>query len=344
VVVTITRRSDARKGRQPSAPDETRPHESAESKQMEQAEEAGGADEPGEEGPASIRRGSKKDYRGRVSPGRKRNVPGSENTKAPMDSDCGCGGTKGKKGGCSCGGKKDGDTSRGPGELYAPSTAPIRQKNARDGSCGMRRGDSLTVHEYLAACDLGIQNQPSSYIRARHDAAERRDLKCGRGAIRQGQKCTKGTAQQVNPQVQAARNIQAKQAKTGSFIEFSSYNKRTGALRPEGPSVGTQLGQAAKGVGLGVLEAGKWVSGYNLGKTIASGVTQGKNEKASFGTKAATILGTTLLLNPIAGVGAARRFSRNNDLKQHAANQKKERAWRRSVGYRDSIWAQGFQP
>lgn len=106
---------------------------------------------------------------GKVS--RKRSAKGAKSTKAPMDGDCGCGGGKAKK--CTC-----------------------------DGGCGgyakkMDRSDALTPQEYLAACDLGVQGRSRSYIRARLDAAERLDLKCGKGSISPGEKCTKGAAQKV---------------------------------------------------------------------------------------------------------------------------------------------------
>ena len=106
---------------------------------------------------------------------RKRSAKGAKNTKAPMD-----GGMYGKKpmdAECGCKGKKGGKC---------------------DGSCG-KKMDSLTPQEYLAACDLGIQGRSRSYIRARLDAAERLDLKCGAGSISEGEKCTKGTAQRVDP-------------------------------------------------------------------------------------------------------------------------------------------------
>lgn len=108
---------------------------------------------------------------------RKRSAKGAKNTKPatdggmygkkPMDGDCGCM-SKGRKGTC-------------------------------DGSCGkkMDRNDALTPQEYLAACELGIQGRSRAYIRARLDAAERLDLKCGKGSISEGEKCTKGTAQKV---------------------------------------------------------------------------------------------------------------------------------------------------
>ena len=111
---------------------------------------------------------------------RKRSAKNANNTKAPMD-----GGMDGKKpmdGECGCTGKKGGKC---------------------DGNCGgamRKRGDAaLTPHEYLDACDLGIQDRSRSYIRARLDAAERLDLKCGKGSISKGEKCSKGAATAVNP-------------------------------------------------------------------------------------------------------------------------------------------------
>lgn len=221
---------------------------------------------------------------------RKRSAKGAKQTKAPMD------GMYGKKPmdgeGCGCMGKG--------------------RKGKCDGNCGkkMDRADALTPQEYLAACELGIQGRSRSYIRARLDATERLDLKCGNGAISKGEKCTKGTA-----------------------------------TRAQGPSAAVRVGQGLKGAGLGALEAGKWLSGYNIGKTIASGVTQGQNQKANTGAKAASIIGSGLLLGPVGAIGAARRLGGfgSTDLQQHASNQKKERKWRKSVGYRDgTTYAKGF--
>lgn len=220
---------------------------------------------------------------------RKRSAKGAKHTKAPMD-----GGMYGKKPmdgeGCNCG----------------------KRKAKCDGSCGkkMDRNDALTPQEYLAACELGIQGRSRSYIRARLDAAERLDLKCGKGSISQGEKCTKGPA-----------------------------------TKAQGPSAAVQVGQAAKGAGRGVLEAGKWVSGYNIGKTLATGITGGKNEKASGGAKTAAVLGSTLLTGVSGGLGAARRVGAfgMTDLQQHAQNEKKEKAWRKSVGYKDGMYAKGFK-
>jgi hypothetical protein len=111
----------------------------------------------------------------------------------------------------------------------------------------------------------------------------------------------------------------------------------------KGPSVAVQAGQTLKAVGRGALETVKWTSGYNLGKTIATGMTGGKNEKATSG-KAAAIITSGLLFGPQAALGAARRVGSfgATDLQQHAKNEKKEKQWRHSVGYRDSVYASGF--
>jgi hypothetical protein len=129
--------------------------------------------ESAESAAEETREGAEPDDAPKGKTNRKRSAKGVKSTKAPMDGDCGCGGGKAKK--CTC-----------------------------DGGCGgyakkMDRSDALTPQEYLAACDLGIQGRSRSYIRARLDAAERLDLKCGKGSISPGEKCTKGAAQQVAP-------------------------------------------------------------------------------------------------------------------------------------------------
>lgn len=191
------------------------------------------------------------------------------------------------------------------------------RKGKCDGSCG-KKMDSWCIGEK----GTELINQ-------------RLDLKCGKGAISKGEKCHKGPASSV--QLQAAKKA-AGSVSVSRPVTVSSYGK--------GPNALVRAGQAAKSVGRFGLETVKWTSGYNIGKTIASGVTQGKNEKGSTGAKVASIAGSTLLLNPIAGLGAARRTGAlgMTDLQQHALNEKKEKKWRKSVGYRDgSPYAKGFK-
>lgn len=184
------------------------------------------------------------------------------------------------------------------------------EKEVEDGDCGMKK-DSLAPLEYLDACDLGIQSRSRTYIRARLDAESRLDLKCGKGAISQGEKCHKGAATKS---------------------------------KSKGPSALVQTGQAAKSVGLGALEAAKWVSGYNIGKFITTGATGGKNEKGTSGQKVGATVGSFLIGGPVTAIGAARRAGAfgKTDLQQHAENEKREKKWRKSVGYADSIFAAGI--
>jgi hypothetical protein len=141
----------------------------------------GKAHESAESAAEETREGAEPDDAPKAKGSRKRSAKNSKSTKAPMD-----GGMYGKKPmdgeGCNCG----------------------KRKAKCDGSCAkkMDRNDSLTPQEYLAACELGIQGRSRSYIRARLDAAERLDLKCGKGSISEGEKCTKGTAQKALPKNQ----------------------------------------------------------------------------------------------------------------------------------------------
>lgn len=132
----------------------------------------GEMEEPEKEDPEEEEMDSSAGRRPRGS--RKRSAKGAKNTKAPMDAEgsCSCG-KKGKA--CSCG------------------------KAMKDAGCGMKkRSDALTAPEYLAACELGIQDRSRTYIRARLDVMDaRNDLKCGKGAISQGEKCHKGPATAV---------------------------------------------------------------------------------------------------------------------------------------------------
>lgn len=126
----------------------------------------GKAHEMGETPTEETREGAEPDDAPK-STSRKRSAKNAKNTKAPMDSDCGCGGKKG----ASC-----------------------------DGDCGkkMGRNDALTPQEYLAACDLGIQGRSRAYIRSRLDSTARLDKKCGASGIPDNAKCTKGSGSKNN--------------------------------------------------------------------------------------------------------------------------------------------------
>lgn len=168
---------------------------------------------------------------------RKRSAKGAKNTKAPMD-----GGMYGKKPmdgeGCGCGGRKG--------------------KASCDGSCGkkMDRNDALTSQEYLAACELGIQGRSRSYIRARLDAAERLDLKCGKGSISEGEKCHVGPAQKVDPKTAAKKEFKTLMRDP---VAANRFNKAKGNT---------------KGVGNKIKAAGEFAARLGAGAAIGHGAFQ----------------------------------------------------------------------
>lgn len=202
---------------------------------------------------------------------RKRSAKNANSTKAPMDGDCGCGGKKGT----SC-----------------------------DGNCGgyAKKMDALTPQEYLTACELGIQSRSRSYIRARLDVAERLDLKCGNGAISEGEKCTKGAAQKVQaapaqgggkarkPKVSTGQRILRGVTSGMAFYSGLSNAERAGRLLAQGKVEGALM---AGGSAVGSLTA---AGSYSQGKYL-----QG------MGREAAGIAGG---IGAAAGYGAVRGFQR----------------------------------
>ena len=228
---------------------------------------------------------------------RKRSAKGAKNTKAPMDGEgCGCAGRKGK-GTC-------------------------------DGNCGkkMDRSDALTPQEYLAACELGIQGRSRSYIRARLDAAERMDLKCGNGAISPGEKCTKGAAQKVDPKAAAKKEFNTLMRDPVAANRFNKTKASTKGIGNKIKATGefaARLGGGAA-IGAGLLQTFEGAARGNLGEisrgyrnmTLGAAATQvanaskaarmGKSELAkeflkSAGRNAAVGVGQEAALGAYAG-------------------------------------------
>jgi hypothetical protein len=254
-----------------------------------------------------------------ASTSRKRSAKNAKNTKAPMD-----GGMYGKKpmdGECGCKGKKGAKC---------------------DGSCGgamRKRGDAaLTPHEYLDACDLGIQDRSRSYIRARLDAAERLDLKCGKGSISKGEKCTKGAATTVNPNAQGkGSNTALKMAAAGGLVIGASYLAgRSGLGLKAGSALKTaasEIGQASKEIS----SAGKYglKMQTKVAKQAASNIRGRAKLRALTNTKmpeSNTLYGR--VVNPWAE-GAAQLSDQGQ---AGRAVQAAKRRFRR----RDSVYASGF--
>jgi hypothetical protein len=195
---------------------------------------------------------------------RKRSAKGAKHTKPakdggmygkkPMDAECGCG----RKGKC-------------------------------DGNCGSmrKRSDSLTPLEYLDACELGIQDRSTAYIRARLDAAERLDLKCGKGSISEGEKCTKGAAQKVQPKQPKQRSKARTIASAGAILGGVALN--AGAT---GYGVGKALTGDLAGAGRAFQLAG---AGQALTAVGGRGIGLKKESKKLLTTAALTAGAGTFL-------------------------------------------------
>lgn len=265
---------------------------------------------------------------------RKRSAKNANNTKAPMDTECGCMG-KGRKGKASC------DGSCG--------------KAMKDGGYAkkMDRNDALTPQEYLAACDLGIQGRSRTYIRARLDTAERLDLKCGAGSISEGEKCTKGTAQKAGSRVRAGLENAAVVAGTaGTFFNYAQSVAKgmSGDLKGAGRALQRQgafaalsaAGMEAKGRRTKSKylqqQAKRALGSGAVSAAVGSALTGDLNKVSLTGAKSAAGKAATGLRNAMGRAAAAK-----SNVTHRTAKSKFERMYNRP-GRRDSIYAAGFSP
>ncbi len=257
---------------------------------------------------------------------RKRSAKNAHNTKAPMDGDCGCK-AKDPKGKASC-----------------------------DGSCGgyakkTDRNDALTPQEYLKACELGIHNRSRAYIRARLDSAARLDLKCGAGAISEGEKCTKGTAQKAGSQARAALEKAAIVAGTaGQVYNYAQSVAKgmSGDLKGAGRALQRQ-GAFAALTAAGMESEGRRTQNKSLRQqakralgsgavsaAVGSAVTGDLNKLSISNVQAAANSAATGLRNTLGRAAAAK-----GNVTYRTAKSQFERMYNRP-GRRDSVWAEGF--
>jgi len=243
---------------------------------------------------------------------RKRSAKGAKHTKPAKD-----GGMYGKKpmdAECACG-----------------------KKSKCDGNCSYmrKRRDSLTPLEYLDACELGIQDRSTAYIRARLDAAERLDLKCGKGSISEGEKCTKGTAQRVEP-------------KKGNKFRNSGAKKALLA----GAAIG---GAALLGAGLDIRSQRKRSAGLALNKikrlkakgndTLVAALKSAKNSNEMFPNNPLMQQRSYFNIMQAKTTRGLARQAAKESLSELKTMVPKSPARRRAARRRgDSIYAAGFSP
>lgn len=283
----------------------------------------GKAHESAESAAEETREGSEPDDAPKTKTNRKRSAKGAKNTKAPMDSDCGCGGKKG----ASC-----------------------------DGNCGgyakkMDRNDALTPQEYLAACELGIQGRSRAYIRARLDSAARLDLKCGKGSISEGEKCTKGTAQKASSRVRAGLENAAIVAGTaGTFFNYAQGMAKgmSGDLKGAGRALQRQgafaalsaAGMEAKGRRKNSTalkqQAKRTLGSGAVSAAVGSALTGDLNKVSMAGAKSAVSRAAAGVRNTVGRASAAK-----SNVTFRTAKSQFERMYNRP-GRRDSVYASGF--
>ena len=244
--------------------------------------------------------------------GMKKSMDGGMYGKKPMDGECDC---RGKKG-CKC-----------------------------DGNCGSmrKRSDSLTPQEYLAACDLGIQDRSTAYIRARLDTAEaRNDLKCGNGAISEGENCTKGTAQKVQPKQYKGGNVAPNKKASGRLRTAANVTRAVGAVAP-------LVGLASKGptglvAGFGVtrtaLSTAGALSSYAKAQESGSAVGRARLQREA---KGAALSAAGTAVSSLAGTLAMRELTRKQSNRQSLENAFRKPSAKRPPGL-DSMFADGFAP
>lgn len=244
---------------------------------------------------------------------RKRSAKGAKQTKAPMD-----GGMYGKKPmdgeGCGCG----------------------KRKAKCDGSCGKKMDEAPSP--FASGFTFDMDNL-------------RVDLKCGNGAISQGEKCTKGPAKRVDPKRSSSGGVRS--ALEGATMAAGTVGKVAGGVvvaRSVMRGNFKQLGRglAAVGAGTALEGAGQYARGARTGSSY---LKQMGSKKAISGLTTAAVnsyftgdLNKNTLSNITSGsrsLGLRGRRSLQNafgtaSAKKSSFTQKKQRqeVWR---GYKRSL-------
>jgi hypothetical protein len=220
-----------------------------------------------------------------------------------------------------CSGKKDGDTSAGPGELYNPGRKNPRMNN-----------DALSPQEYLDACDLGIQNESKAYIRARLDTEDaiRRDF---------GSRSSSGQSQNNGSTV---RKVATGAAIAGGVAALAYGGHRSGAFR----AAGSALRKAASSPGMRKARVGlkmatrtgmrKARTGFGQARSAASSGMKQARSGFSTGMKRAQTSLSGSTANSQVRIRRARRAAGNTMARATGKSPKQLSL------FNDSMYADGF--
>ena len=159
-------------------------------------------------------------------------------------------------------------------------------KKGKDCGCE-HKNDSLTPQEYVAACDLGIQDRSRTYIRARLDAEQRVDVtgsgtgkKCGASHIPKASTCTKGAGGGSAPAKKEPRLKDFRAGGGGRGSAGQKANQKFWNTPGSTKGVGNKLkrgAEAAANVGatLKMAQAGSQFVQGKYGKSVQSVLTAG---------------------------------------------------------------------
>ena len=252
-------------------------------------------------------------------------------------------------------------------------------KEGKACSC-KHKNDSLTPQEYIAACEMGIQDRSRVYIRARLDAAERMDKtgtgkKCGNSYIPAQANCTAGSGGSApakkpssDKSGQRLRDITGygvgkARAREEFFTNKSGSTKGLGNKLKRGAEFAANVGsavklvQAANQFSKGEIGRGaqSFLSASVLSSTAAGSRAQRQGRTAlagDFNRQAGQLLaakaGVTALQAASKGINPRQvrnSFVRNRAKASNAAFSVEQRLKGFRKMKRDgSVWADGFSP
>ena len=254
---------------------------------------------------------------------------------------------------------------KGAPSLDDENTDACAKKDAKKGKdCGCsHKNDSLTPQEYIAACDLGIQDRNRIYIRARLDAGAGTGKKCGASHIPRAATCNKngggGSKSGSASKTKKTKTTFVNQLRQGMAIAGAVNNGLSAVNSISKGQYGSALVQANYAIGNAraansysqnnARKAGRQTLGhYALGAGLSVGLTAGnmaartpgaRNAARSAGAAAGRAYGNTVGR----AAGASKRTAFN--MEQRAAGfrkMKRPNMKGSALAKRDSPWANGF--
>ena len=215
------------------------------------------------------------------------------------------------------------------------------------------------------ACALeakGYSDRGSSACRL--DATERLDLKCGKGSISEGEKCSKGSAQKAQPTLRDLRNDPYGMNKEfwetpGSTKGIGNKIKRAGEFAANSGAAlaifagATQIAEGVTAGNIGLISRGLRNTSLGVSATSLAGASRAArqgNKKLSkeFAIEAGKI--AAFGVGQEAALGAASGFKRAGGVSnvKRGARRMYQAARVRASGARvmkrDSVYAAGFSP